>query len=224
MHIYQKDANTMGWCTKSYPSQNPYWVSLNSKARPSGSVSNMVVNYPGAVAVPLSTPYAQVQIYTSHNNTSVAGANHYLDALNNCSSTDGTQICTMTGGDAFCPTYLLPANGTTRKTCDRTVSYDPTSSFHNFPLQAQDTDIASMLSADLGTNKIYSCQYSVSSNTSKVGKKIPSSGCCGVVNGSPLLAPIINQVNQFGTAADGHLEPYQNAAFPTVRFCGSPVQ
>ena len=33
LHFYKKDNNTMAWCAKVYPTQNPYWADLNSKKR-----------------------------------------------------------------------------------------------------------------------------------------------------------------------------------------------
>jgi hypothetical protein len=52
-----------------------------------------------------------------------------------------------------------------------------------------------------------------------VGAKIPLSGCCGIVSGTPVLNSILGAV----APASGHLEPFVNGAVPDIRFCGNPV-
>jgi hypothetical protein len=269
MYFYERKDDTSGvstmeYCAKAYPTQNPYWVQLNSLKSPtSNTISARVVNFPAAGAVPAGTPYAQVSIFTSHNNTSAAptSATHYLDAANYCFGTKETAICTMTLGAGStsptnndCASYLktdgltvnalsflndpgtkIPALAATtipayvRNTCDRTVVYDSDTTYFGFPLQATDPEISNMLYQDWKQTKSFSCQYSVSTDATKVNAQIPSSGCCGVYNGTAILSPILNVVSAGanGTAADGHLEPYTNPATPstsTVRFCGNPVQ
>ena len=252
LHFYKKDSNTMAWCAEAYPTQNPYWTTLNGvKKTTSATLQGQLVNFPNtgfaapsAGATPISN-YAQVQGYTSHD---VAGGDAvpnygsaYLDVtypgsstldgtipglgiLNNCTGTLPAVICSMTsnGGTVSatandCIRYLSHRADYTRKTCDRTVMFDSNQAFKGFPLLAPDKDIEAMLSTDLNHDKSFGCEYSVNTDQTKIGVKIPSSGCCGVVGGVSIIGTVTN-----GTG--GHLEPYTNGAAPTVRFCGNPVQ
>ncbi|MBS1960247.1 MAG: hypothetical protein JST80_12290 [Bdellovibrionales bacterium] len=224
MHFYNQDANTMGWCTMSYPTQNPYWVELNSRKKPLGAtIQNQAVNYhvaPYNQSVASVKTWAPVQNYTSHDN---AAAATNLDANNSCTSTGASDICLMSLGStsagdyATCSTYLAPVSGV-RNTCDRTVTFDANQADRTFPLQAEDTDIDSMLKQDLLKDRTFSCQYSVNPDPTKIGARIPMSGCCGIVNGLPVLTNIMAGANR-----SGHLEPFLNPAVPNIRFCGNPV-
>lgn len=211
LHFYKLDSDTMGWCTKNYPTQNPYWLDLNSRKRPvDATLTGIAVGWPGVGTAP-------VEISTSH----VDGAG-LLDAQNTCTGTSRNAVCTMTlegtslsGSIAACSTYLQDPGAT----CDRTVVFDPTLEYRGFPLQARSSEIETMLSQDLAKDRTYSCQFSVHPDSNKVGKKMPLSGCCGIVGGTPVLNPLL--VGGAGSA--GHLEPFRNPAVPSIRFCGSPV-
>ncbi len=212
MHFYADNTSGsqyMAWCTKPYPTQNPYWTELN-KVRTLANTTDPAVLYPG-----WTIPQSQVPHFTSFstagtlipNNTSVAGG---------CIGNQNICLKTLGAGSPIlntCKTFL--GESVARNTCDRTVRYEAGKTFKTFPLQAKDTDIVDMLKND----KNFSCTYSVSSDASKVNAKVPSSGCCGYYNGSKVLNSILGAANK-----NGHLEPYINPAFPTVRFCGSPVQ
>jgi hypothetical protein len=226
LHFYKQDNNTMGWCAEVYPTQNPYWYDLNKARKPqngSASIVANVVNYPSA-AIPAGTPnVALVKIYTSHD-TSAVGNSSVLDATynTNCTGTLSSPICSMTGflngtDPTYCNAFLARAN----KTCDRTVMFSSTQQYLDFPLLASDDDINSMISTDLSHDRNFSCQYSVNADPSKVGAKIPSSGCCGVVGGSPQVL-LKNLQNGHGA----HLEPYLDPTSTNTssRYCGSPVE
>jgi hypothetical protein len=227
LHFYKENNNTMSWCAEVYPTQNPYWYDLNKYRKPQNGSSFLtanLVNFPSATAT--ATP-APVQIYTSHDTTSVTSNSGALDALYNtgCSGTLASAVCAMTATaygsayQAYCNQYLARNNFT----CDRTVVYNENQRYLDFPLLAQDTDINAMLSADLSHNKSFSCLYSVNADPTKVGTAMPSSGCCGYVGSpsKPLLQPLFNATNGSGA----HLEPYHDpTATSDVRFCGWPVQ
>jgi hypothetical protein len=223
MQIYQKDANTMAWCAAVYPTQNPYWYDLNKFRKPQNGGSTLtanLVNY-GPGAAPTGT--APVDTYTSHD--PAVGIPDPLDAdgLNaSCGGTKDDLFCTMTGFTtgatlAGCKTYLAKA---TRSTCDRTVMFDSNQQFLGFPLLAKDTDINTMLSDDLNHDKVFGCEYSVNTDASKIGLRMPSSGCCGFGGSIPhkLLRNLSN-------GKGGHLEPFKDpAATDDSRFCGWPVE
>jgi hypothetical protein len=226
LHFYKKDANTMAWCAKVYPTQNPYWADLNSKKRFTSAVlTAKLVNYPTA---------AKVRGFTSHPDTNgslVVATPATLDDYNKCSSTGFDKICAASVGASSGANYTDCLNYLTNgsdlhgafghtNTCDRTVSYDASADFRGFPIQAKDADVESMLSNDLDHDRTYSCQYSVNVDSTKVKHRIPASGCCGVVNGNAILKSLINGAP--GSA--GHLEPLLNSAVPNIRFCGNPVE
>ncbi len=226
LHVYQGSSGTMSWCSKPYPTQNPYWFYLNQKRATVNAVDN------ASVLVNWGLGSAPVKHYTSYVNassTSTLGTLTLTDVglINpNSSSTlcKGTlSVCSDSGqASSACRNYIGESG--TRLTCDRTVKYDtallnsnPT--YPYFPLQAPTSDIVNMLATDDTHDKGYACTYSVSSDSSKINTQSPSSGCCGVINGVPLLQHVL------GTAGNhGHLEPFQNANFPSVRFCGNPVK
>jgi hypothetical protein len=226
LQVFKKDNNTMGWCAKVYPTQNPYWTDLNaSKRYTSSALTAKLVNYPAA---------SKVKGFTSHidsDGAAVVASPSTLDQYNRCSSTGFDKICSATVGASSgasytdCINYLT--SGTSdgvavnhTNTCDRTVSYDGTSDFRTFPLQASDADVQEMLQQDLNHDRSFSCQYSVNADQAKVNAKIPSSGCCGVINGNAVLKSLITG----GSNVGGHLEPLLNGLTPTVRFCGNPVE
>jgi hypothetical protein len=225
MHFYKKDANTMAWCSEPYPTQNPYWAKLNANHKTTNATWQTIdVNSPtnpaaagttSFVTADQGTSYARVVPYTSHNIPAAAAG---LDTKNSCLGTQAAFLCTAATGSANndCTTYL---GNLTRKTCDRTVVYDATNPFYDFPLQAADADITTMLTNDLNNDKTFGCEYSVNpSDPTKVGTKVPSSGCCGGSVGAIMSSPATPN------GYSGHLEPYLNPAAPTVRFCGNPVQ
>ena len=121
---------------------------------------------------------------------------------------------------AACTTYL-GNNILARSTCDRTVTFDTNQAYRTFPLQATDLDIETMLGQDLNKDRSYSCQFSVHPDATKVNSKVPLSGCCGILAGTPILNSIL--ISAGGAGSVGHLEPYSNPAVPTIRFCGNPV-
>ena len=185
----------------------------------SSSLVANVVNYPNAG---YTTGTALVKNYTSHD-TAVVGNSSALDAQynTNCAGTLSSQICSMTGFlNGTDPTYCNQFLSRTNRTCDRTVMYSSTQLYMDFPLLAADDDINNMLSSDLTHDRNFSCQYSVNSDPTKVGAKIPSSGCCGIVGGSPQKL-LLNLTNGHGA----HLEPYADpSSTATSRYCGSPVE
>ena len=234
---FTRSGNSMDWCAEAYPTQNPYWADLNTVRKPTGSGTANIVNYPASLPAITTAP---VQVWTSHFNspTNPNGAvnllssdpnlrdyNHYLDPLNSCAGDSGTFLCTLTGGTSmggagFCAAYLNKTSSTT--TCDRTVLYQATQQYRGFPLLAPDTDIEDMMAKDLASgHPNYSCRYSVNTDPNKVGTAMPSSACCGMISGTPLLK---NLINASGTNPSGHLEPYKNSAAPANRFCGYPVE
>lgn len=216
LHFYKKDDNTMAWCSKVYPTQNPYWYEENKFRKPmngGAALTANVVNY--------GMGTAPVKIFTSHE---TSGASLFDSEFNtNCLSTNQTTICSMTNfvsgvDSAACQAYL--ASEHVNKSCDRTVVYDSSQTFLGFPLLAKDADITKMLTDDLNHDKVFGCEYSVNKDPTKVGAKIPGSGCCGYV-GSPSHKLLTNLIN--GTWA--HLEPYKDASSTTdQRFCGYPVE
>ena len=213
LHIYKKDANTYGWCSKAYPTQNPNYGDLNAVKKPAGiQPTQLYANYPAG---------ALVGGYTSHLDTNAAvntSPAAILDDYNSCKGTLATKICSLVGTTdvANCITYLTVAG---KNTCDRTVMPESSSLYKTFPLQASDDDIVNMLTIDLNHNKNFTCTYSVHSDPTKIGQKVPSSACCGVLNGTSILNPLIS----LGVSS-GHLEPFQNASSPNIRFCGNPVE
>ncbi len=225
LHFY-KDANeNYAWCTKPYPTQNPYWSKLNAKRvmdSNNSDLASVLVHYSPATgaAVPGATG-AQVPGFTSHL---VDAAHTGLDHYNSCTGTGERPVCKMTTGTDGtsdpCVTFLSYPRLLKPNTCDRTVVYDPSQDYTEFPLQASDTDIEDMLKGDLLKSKSFACTYSVSPDATKVGKKFPSSGCCGMISGTALLGSI----QTTGVVGKGHLEPQINPAFPNVRFCGWPVK
>ena len=152
-----------------------------------------------------------------------------LDEFNKCSATGFDKVCAASVGASSganytdCLAYLSggnDANGAFVHTnsCDRTVSYDASSDFRSFPLQAKDADVESMLSNDLNHDRSFSCQYSVNADATKINARIPTSGCCGVINGNAVLKSLING----GPGSAGHLEPLLNSTSPTVRLLREP--
>jgi hypothetical protein len=218
LHFYRQDSNTMGWCAEVYPTQNPYWYALNAYRKPqsgSNAVAGNVANYP--TSVPGGT--AAVKIYTSHDLNAADTSSSYLDSYNgNCTGESIATICSATDpGDANCSAFLAR---TSTAVCDRTVVFDSSKAFTGFPLLAKDYDINKMLTTDLANNKTFGCQYSVNVDSTKVGVKTPSSGCCGYV-GTPSVAILQN----IPIGKGGHLEPYYDPSATTAtRFCGWPVQ
>ncbi len=213
LHVYKDANNQYGWCTKAYPTQNPNWDELNKAKHPAGIASaQLYVNY---------LADAKVSWFTSHQ---VGGSSTALDGHNGGGQCSGTNVTNRTNicglnpdaNQAECIAYLaFLSKGTT---CDRTVV--PGAPYKTFPLQASDDDISDMLKNDLLHDKNFGCNYSVNADPSKVGKKVPSTGCCGVYNGTAVLDSIINGV----APISGHLEPFVNPAVPNIRFCGSPVE
>ena len=229
MEVFKQDSDHYGWCTKAYPTQNPYWASVNAKKVFTGTTNaGMVVNYTGAYPVaPPSTPgsTALVKWFTSHQVG--VGTSTVLDSLNNqciiSTANSVSQICTNTTADVTgCTiflTNLAPAGSAHTNTCDRTVVPSSTT-YTTFPLLAADPDIDSMLRNEMAHDQTFSCEYSVNADATKVGKKVPSSACCGVSNGTPILQPLMSGAGGVGA----HMEPYSNPATPTIRFCGNPVE
>ena len=219
LHFYKKDDNTMAWCAAVYPTQNPYWYDLNKYRKPKNGGSTLTANVVNYTA---TSPTAPVKIFTSHETSS---ANTFDNEFNsNCLSTNQVAICAATNfvnsaDKLACETYLT-AQHSANKSCDRTVAYDSSQTFLGFPLQAKDADIEKMLSNDLNYDKTFGCEYSVNKDASKVGAKIPGSGCCGYV-GSPSHKLLTNLTNGTGV----HLEPYKDPSATTdARFCGWPVE
>jgi hypothetical protein len=214
MHVFRNASGDYGWCSKIYPTQNSNWVALNRwrrTATPPVDVPSIVVD-----------TQARVSNFTSY----VMGTGA-LDSRNSCTGTGSFPICKMTtgnGADPFCKAYL---NGTalpvlerrTSLTCDRTAMYSPFKEYQDFPLQAPTSDIVSMLTNDLGAGgkKNFSCAYSVSPDPTKIGKRYPSTGCCGKFGSTTILSGISG-------GGHGHLEPQINPQVPDVRFCGWPVR
>src|SRR5690606_19665856 len=129
------------------------------------------------------------------------------DARNSCSGTQAAEICLMSLGSTAhpnymgCVTYLDTAPG--RQTCDRTVVFDANQAHRGFPLQAKDADVSAMLASDLDADRSYSCQYSVHPDSSKIGKRMPLTGCCGLATGGvPVLSNVLST-----NGRSGHLEP-----------------
>jgi len=228
LHFYKKDTNTMAWCAEVYPTQNPYWTTLNAKKRAtSTTLTSMLVNYPTA---------AKVQGFTSHaiGGVTATALDGYNTANSACSVVNNDEVCKtslgVSSGASYndCRTYLdgLSVWGATQRglgisTCDRTVSFDPNEEDRIFPLLAKDADIDNMLKNDLDHDKSYGCEYSVNTDPAKIGTKIPSTGCCGVVNGTAILQTLDPSDP---TKISGHLEPFLNSASPSNRFCGNPVE
>ena len=229
LHFYKNAASEVAWCSKVYPTQNPYWLDLNSTKHPTaGTIAAKAVNW-GILNG--NTNVAQVPWFTSHVFDATTGLDQYN--TNGCSSTAASKVCELSLGTtagaeyANCLSYLGSLNTATAKAsdarCDRTVMFDAYQDYRGFPLQANDGDIQEMLSTDLTKDKKFSCTYSVNSNPSKVNKDQPLSNCCGVKTGVPILdashLPAPTLVPRMG-----HLEPYINPAFPNIRFCGNPVE
>ncbi|NDG83821.1 MAG: hypothetical protein EBX52_02140 [Proteobacteria bacterium] len=223
LHFF-KDANqNMAWCAEAYPNQNPYWSALNKRRKltsVSTSYDDILVNY--KVASPNSCQIANVKGYTLHQDT-IGTA---LGLANRCTGTTGRQICTMTDPSALagCTNYLTFNDPHKRTgisdTCDRTVMFDPTQDYRDFPLLASDADIDDMLKNDLNTSKTFSCAYSVTPDRNKLNKTYPSTGCCGKLQGQTVLGSILS----VSGAQGGHLEPLVDPIAPDVRYCGSPVR
>ena len=229
MHFYRDAAANGGnvsWCSKVYPTQNPYWQHLNAKKKITGSsMSDRVVNW-GATAA--NMPW--VKWFTSHI-TSGSG----LDTFNVCTSTHADKICEFSLGSTShadyntCVSYLtntLNSVGAYQNRCDRTVKHDSFVDSRGFPLLASDTDIRDLLKSDATTKKSYSCVYSVHANPNKVGRDQPMSNCCGIKSGRAVLDPggLPKRLDYDTPANEGHLEPYLDPAFPDTRFCGNPVE
>jgi hypothetical protein len=219
LHFFRDATSNVAWCAKVYPTQNPYWVELNSRKKPLGAlISNKAVNW---------TAGAKVSWFTSHT---IVGAPAFLDLdANNtaCTGTAVDKICEWSLGTTasadynFCKnSYLSTFVGANTKRCDRSVMFDSNQDYRGFPLQAKDADIESMLKADLAKNRDYSCAYSVNSNQAKINKNQPLSNCCGMKAG----VSILDTATRLPLSTGGHLEPYLNGAVPTIRFCGSPVE
>ncbi len=243
LHFYKGASGKTEWCAEAYPTQNPYWVNLNSLKKPTGTqLSTIVADY-GALGAPGSS---RVKTYTSHHSNVGAAPAQSLDTLSNsvwsntCAGTNSTQICKATLGtvgapfgtnwtdcanylNALTPTYLdysIGAGANAHKnTCDRTVTFDENQAFQGFPLLAEDVDIDKMLSQDDLGKGSFACTYSVNPDATKIGTATPASGCCGMVGVTPLL----NALSAAGKS--GHLEPYHSPTMPgNIRFCGDPVQ
>jgi hypothetical protein len=177
------------------------------------------VNYQNSP--PDSCNTALVKGYTLHLDTIGAA----LGLPNRCTGTPAQAVCTMTDPSAAnCPTFLsnfdAHKDSGTADTCDRTVMFDPSREYREFPILASDADIDEMLKNDLEHEKSFSCAYSVSSDRSKVNRKFPSTGCCGKFQGQTVLGTLLSG----GAPQGGHLEPLLDGAAPDVRFCGSPVR
>jgi len=227
LHFYRNtlaSGGNVSWCAKVYPTQNPYWLDLNARKKPLTSATASVAMNWGNVLTNNNT--ALVNWFTSH----VKGAAG-LDSLNSCTSTAADQICTWSLGSTTatdypnCLLYLgnaLANAGAVNNRCDRSVMFDVNQDYRGFPLQASDADIQSMLVNDAAKDKNYSCNYSVNKSPSKVNVSQPISNCCGVRSGTSILDPSVLPYSTIPTS--GHLEPYINNAFPTIRFCGNPVE
>lgn len=207
--------NYVGWCAEVYPTHNPYWVEMNKKRTPqtSTALAAVVVDFGNG------TP-ARVKNYTSHDSStdvvgSVASCNGYQ---NICVDTLGATSTDL----ASCKTLLGESAG--NNFCHRTVKYDPVKDFRGFPLLAKSDDIKDMLDSDADHDKAFGCTYSVNSNASKIGKEVPSSGCCGVVSGTAVLNQNASFLNSIGVSAIGaHMEPYKGSN-DNIRYCGNPVK
>jgi hypothetical protein len=217
LHFYKDANNQYAWCAETYPSQNPYWAEINKKRRivtPTSSTNPEVINQTNLVGYPAAAGATTPPVlgFTSHVNS---GAFPSQPA---CSGTVGPQICNMTSpGSTNCVNFLARPSA---NTCDRTVMFDPFQNYRDFPILANSADTETMLRDDLSHSKSYSCTYSVSKDPSKVNSQYPSTACCGVRTGTPVLDSLISG----GGGVGGHLEPLQDAAAPNYRFCGSPVQ
>ncbi len=214
LYLYRNGATQYAWCSKPYPTANPYWRSLNAKKRVLGTQANTLS---ADALVGWSSGAASVDYFTSTNND-VAG--NLLFGLNTCAKTTG--ICSLlpvAGDQTICATYI--GDGTPGPRCDRTVRLDGQTDYRTFPLQAKDTEIKTALDTDMDLGKkTYGCTYSVHPNRNYLGTRSPTTGCCGVRNGSPVVS---------GLAADGdggHLEPMNpgNLSYPNRRYCGDPIQ
>ncbi|MBU6154836.1 MAG: hypothetical protein KGP28_11085 [Bdellovibrionales bacterium] len=215
LHFYKDAGGNFAWCAEAYPTQNPYWAEINKKRKvisPTSSADPNQINIANLVSYP-SGP-APVSGFTSHGNSSYAGQSA-------CSATPGPQICAMTTPqgspvNTSCVDFL---DRLTDTTCDRTVMFNPFQDYRDFPLLANSSDTEKMLMDDLANMKNLSCAYSVSSDPNKVNRQYPSTGCCGIRNGAPVLSTLIS-----AGASGGHLEPFTDPASPNTRFCGSPVR
>lgn len=228
LHLYSDTINGksyMSWCAKVYPTHNPYWYELNRKRKVqvSSDVAANIVGWKNNRKVDNFTSHDSLQ-FPAHKTIGVSACHSY------------NKVCEMTTygstviSQADCMTFLSETAGSTRKYastgvdgkfCDRTVKYDPMKDFRSFPLQASDDDVKSMLKLDSRAleGKNFSCTFSYHSDKSKIGKAIPTSGCCGVVSGTPVLSPILD-----GLENSAHMEPYLNNDYPDMRYCGNPVE
>lgn len=214
LYLYRNAATEYAWCSKPYPTANPYWRSLNAVKRVLGTQANTLSADAlagwGAGAAP-------VDYFTSTTNDA---ANNPLFALNTCAKTTG--ICSLLSGagdQATCATYI--GDGTAGPRCDRTVRLDGQTDYRTFPLQAKDTEIKTALNTDMDVGKkTYGCTYSVHSNRNYLGTRSPTTGCCGVKNASPVVSALV------ADGDGGHLEPMNpgNLSFPNRRYCGDPIQ
>ncbi len=222
LHFYRDADKNIAWCAEVYPNQNPYWATINRKRRLTAAgngYDQTVVNY--ANNAPTSCNSAHVKGYTLHQDT----IGTTLGLANRCTGTPAQAVCDMTDPSAAnCSTFLgrydSHKDAATADTCDRTVMFDPAREYRDFPLQASDADIDSMLANDLTHDKSFACSYSVSRVRSRVNRGFPSTGCCGKFQGQTVLGNLLSG----GAAQGGHLEPLLDGAAPNVRFCGSPVE
>jgi hypothetical protein len=213
LYLFRNTATDYAWCSKPYPTANPYWRSLNAKKRVLGTQANTL----STDALAGWGGVAPVSYFTSTTND--AGGNP-LNALNVCAATTGIcSLLTQPADQVTCATYIGDATAGAR--CDRTVRLDATTDFRTFPLQATDPEIAIALNADMDLGKrTYGCTYSIHPNRTYLGTRSPGTGCCGMKNGAPIVSSL---------AADGvggHLEPVNPGSlnFPNRRYCGDPIQ
>lgn len=218
LHFYKDNSSNYAWCAEVYPNQNPNWQELNKKRKskvPGNAYSDILANWNNAGGSANPSHTAKVSWYNRHQNTLGAGASV-------CSGgTSRNFICDMTEPGTFnslCLDYLLNQDSLKgASSCDRTAMFDPAQAYKDFPLLAKEDDVKEMLENDLAAKKNFACTYSVSSDPNKVNKQYPSTGCCGVKGGAPVL-------NGLAAGSGGHLEPYKDSSIPDIRYCGHPVK
>jgi hypothetical protein len=222
LHFYSDTTGSddyMAWCSKNYPTQNQNWAELNRKRKTTSSLNLMdATNGP---LVNFSTGTAPVKHYTSHDSAASPPIQNIGDPLLYVPCAGTLTSCLDSIGVADtnynqCRTYI--GDATSRSTCDRTVKFDPNQDFRSFPLQASSTDIVSALTNDAGKKRNYGCTFSVHTDPTRIGKKIPLTGCCGTAGGVSILNTLLS------ASGNAHLEPYISTQFPEIRFCGSPVE
>jgi hypothetical protein len=220
LHFFRDSSSNYAWCAEVYPNQNPNWVELNKKRKPkvsSTDYNDILANWTSGGFGPHS---AQVAWYSKHGNTLGAGAG----SSSVCSSTPREVICSMSDPAHYadCVSYLADMEtmlNPKSNACDRTAMFDGVKAYKDFPLLANEGDVADMLKNDLAAKKNFACTYSVSSDPNKVNKQYPSTGCCGIKGGQKILSDTL-----IPAGSGGHLEPYKDGSLPDIRYCGHPVK